>query len=51
MKVSHVLAAMGWEEQAAREVVRVSFGPQTRQEEVDAFADAWEKLAERKRAA
>jgi cysteine desulfurase len=51
MKVSHVLAAMGWEEQAAREVVRVSFGPGTSPEEVDAFADAWEKLAERKRAA
>jgi cysteine desulfurase len=51
MKVSHVLAAMGWDEQAAREVVRVSFGPQTREDEVDAFADAWEKLAERKRAA
>jgi cysteine desulfurase len=51
MKVSHVLAAMGWEEQVAREVVRVSFGPQTTQEEVDAFAAAWEKLAARKRAA
>jgi cysteine desulfurase len=51
MKVSHVLAAMGLGEQAAREVVRVSFGPQTREDEVDAFAHAWEKLAERKRAA
>jgi cysteine desulfurase len=51
MKVSHVLAAMGWGEQAAREVVRVSFGPQTTQAELDAFAGAWEKLAARKRAA
>ncbi|HZG45967.1 MAG TPA: cysteine desulfurase family protein [Allosphingosinicella sp.] len=51
MKVSHVLTAMGWGEQAAREVVRVSFGPQTTAAEVDAFAVAWEQLAERKRAA
>jgi len=51
MKPSHVLAAMGWVESEAREVVRVSFGPQTTEEEVEAFAQAWEELAERKRAA
>lgn len=51
MKVSHVLRAMGWSDAEAREVVRVSFGPQTTAEEVDAFAAAWEKLADRKRAA
>jgi cysteine desulfurase len=51
MKPSHVLTAMGWDQQAAREVVRVSFGPQTTAAEVDAFATAWEKLAERRRAA
>lgn len=51
MKVSHVLKAMGWDEQAAREVVRVSFGPQTTAEEVDLFCAAWEQLAERRRAA
>jgi len=51
MKVSHVLAAMGWSEQAAREVVRISFGPHTTAAEVDAFCDAWEQLAERRRAA
>ncbi len=51
MKVSHVLAAMGWNEQAAREVVRVSFGPRTSPAELDRFATAWEQLAERKRAA
>jgi cysteine desulfurase len=51
MKVSHVLKAMGWDEQAAREVVRVSFGPQTTEQEVDRFCAAWEQLAERKRAA
>jgi cysteine desulfurase len=51
MKVSHVLAAMGWDEPAARQVVRVSFGPQTSAAEVDAFAAAWEQLAQRRRAA
>lgn len=50
MKASHVLAAMGWLEREAREVVRVSFGPQTTEQEVDAFARAWEELAERMRA-
>jgi cysteine desulfurase len=51
MKVSHVLSAMGWTEAAAREVVRVSFGPQTTAAEIDAFVAAWQQLAERKRAA
>lgn len=51
MKPSRVLAAMGWEEQAAREVIRVSFGPQTTEQDIDIFADAWEGLAERRRAA
>ena len=45
MKASHVLTAMNWPEQAAREVVRVSFGPRTTAAEVDAFAAAWEQLA------
>ena len=51
MKVSHVYRAMHWQDAAAREVVRVSFGPRTTEQEVDAFAAAWEQLAERKRAA
>jgi cysteine desulfurase len=51
MKVSHVLTAMSWDDRAAREVVRVSFGPGTTSEEVDTFAAAWEQLADRKRAA
>jgi cysteine desulfurase len=51
MKASHVLTAMGWDERAAREVVRISFGPQTTAAEVDAVCAAWEQLAERKRAA
>jgi len=51
MKPSRVLAAMGWPEQAAREVIRASFGPQTTADEVDAFCAAWEALAMRRRAA
>jgi cysteine desulfurase len=46
LKPSHVLAAMGWDEIAAREVIRVSFGPQTTADDVDRFADLWRLIAE-----
>ncbi|MFN3726171.1 MAG: cysteine desulfurase family protein [Allosphingosinicella sp.] len=51
MKASHVLAAMGWDEPAGREVIRASFGPQTDEAEIEAFASAWEALARRRSAA
>ena len=51
LRPSRVLAAMGWEEAAAREVVRVSFGPATSEAEVDRFADLWARMAARRRAA
>ena len=51
LKTSHVLAAMGWPEESAREVVRVSFGRSTTREEVDRFIELWAQLARRKRAA
>lgn len=51
LKTSHVLTAMGWPEAAAREVVRVSFGPATSQADIDAFLVEWRKLAGRRRAA
>ena len=51
LKPSHVLAAMGWQEEAAREVVRVSFGRATTAEEVDRFAALWAEMAARRRAA
>jgi cysteine desulfurase len=51
LKASHVLAAMGWEEGAAREVVRVSFGRSTTEAEVDRFAELWTQMASRRRAA
>ena len=51
LKTSHVLLAMGMDEEAAREVIRVSFGPSTVEAHVDAFVAEWRKLAERRRAA
>jgi cysteine desulfurase len=45
MKPSHVLAAMGWDEAAGREVIRVSFGRSTGAGEVDAFIAAWRDIA------
>lgn len=45
MKPSHVLAALGWTQTAAREVVRVSFGRSTTEAEVDAFIAAWRDIA------
>jgi cysteine desulfurase len=47
VKASHVLGAMGWDMRAAGECVRVSLGPGTTAKEVEAFAQAWERLAAR----
>ncbi|MDB5697815.1 MAG: aminotransferase [Alphaproteobacteria bacterium] len=51
LKPSHVLAAMGWEEPALSEVIRVSFGPATDEADVDRFASLWTQFAARRRAA
>jgi cysteine desulfurase len=51
LKTSHVLAAMGWSEEAAREVVRVSFGRSTSEDEIDRFASLWAEMARKRRAA
>ena len=51
LKPSAVLSAMGWAEEQAREVIRVSLAPQTTQAEVERFLDVWTQLAERRRAA
>lgn len=48
---SHVLAAMGIDDHAAGEAVRVSLGWTTTKVDIDAFCDAWERIAERRRAA
>lgn len=49
LRTSHVLGAMGWDEGAAGEVVRVSFGPGTNEGDVDRFLTAWRAMAERAR--
>jgi cysteine desulfurase len=51
LKTSHVLTAMGWPEEKAREVIRVSFGPQTRESDVDALLGHWSAMYGKRRAA
>ncbi|HEY0044509.1 MAG TPA: aminotransferase class V-fold PLP-dependent enzyme [Allosphingosinicella sp.] len=51
LKTSHVLRAMGWSEEGAREVIRVSFGPKSSEADVDALLGEWRALFERRRAA
>ena len=51
LKTSHVLTAMGWPEEKAREVIRVSFGPQTRESDIDALLDRWAAMYGKRRAA
>ncbi|GAY21506.1 cysteine desulfurase [Sphingobium fuliginis] len=49
LKTSHVLHAMGWDDARAGEVVRVSFGPDTSEKDLDRFAAAWTRMAGRAR--
>jgi cysteine desulfurase len=51
LKTSHVLTAMGYSEAAAREVIRVSFGPQTAGADIDALLAEWRALFGKRRAA
>jgi cysteine desulfurase len=51
LKTSHVLTAMGWSEEQAREVIRVSFGPQTRESDIGALLDQWSAMYGKRRAA
>lgn len=51
LKTSHVLTAMGWSEEEAREVIRVSFGPDTNDAAIDALLAEWRAMAEKRRAA
>jgi cysteine desulfurase len=41
MKTSKVLSAMGWGEDEASEVIRVSFGHDTSRADIYRFIDAW----------
>jgi cysteine desulfurase len=51
LKTSHVLGAMGWEPQAAGEVVRVSFGLTTCEADIERFIAAWIAIRDRAKAA
>ena len=51
LKASPVLAAMGVPEDEAREVIRVSFGPQTLADDIEALLVEWRRLFARRRAA
>ncbi len=47
VEASHVLRAMGVGEIAAGEAIRVSLGPGLTDNDIDAFAEAWNRLAAR----
>ncbi|MEZ5709848.1 MAG: aminotransferase class V-fold PLP-dependent enzyme [Blastomonas sp.] len=51
LKASHVLTAMGWDDVAAGEVVRVSFGPGTSRAHVYRFVEIWQSIHAKARAA
>jgi cysteine desulfurase len=51
LKTSHVLEAMGWDTKAALEVIRVSFGRDTSEAEIDRFIEVWQSIAARAKAA
>lgn len=51
LKASPVLRAMGWPEEAAREVIRVSLAPQTTEADVMQFLHIWTGMAAGRRAA
>jgi cysteine desulfurase len=51
LKTSHVLTAMGYSEAAAREVIRVSFGPKTGEADIEALLHEWRALFGKRRAA
>jgi cysteine desulfurase len=44
LKSSRVLAAMGWSDGEAGEVVRVSFGPETSRADVYRFIETWKRI-------
>jgi cysteine desulfurase len=47
---SHVLSAMGYDTSLSSAAIRISSGWQTREQELDAFADAWARIINRARA-
>ncbi len=51
LKTSHVLGAMGWDDRSASEVIRVSFGATTNDDEITRFIEVWRGIATRANAA
>lgn len=51
LKTSHVLTAMGWDAKAASEVIRVSFGRETTEAEIDRFIEVWRSISARAKTA
>lgn len=45
LRTSHVLAAMGWDESAASQVIRVSMGHDSEAGDIDAFLAQWQAIA------
>ncbi|MCW1427899.1 cysteine desulfurase family protein [Novosphingobium sp. JCM 18896] len=45
LRTSHVLGAMGLEDKAASEVIRVSIGRETTEADIARFLDAWREIA------
>ena len=44
LKASHVLAAMGWDEKEAGEVIRISFGPDTTRADIYHLIEVWKRI-------
>ncbi len=51
LKTSKVLLAMGMDEEIAKQVIRVSFGPETNGADIDRFVASWEAIKNRALAA
>lgn len=51
LKTSHVLKAMGMSEDEASEVIRVSIGRETGEDDIMRFLEAWREIASKARAA
>lgn len=49
LKASHVLKSMGYDDDAASQVIRVSFGPDTLRDDIDRFIGVWRDMIERRR--
>jgi len=45
LRTSHVLSAMGWDESAASQVIRVTMGHDTQAAEIDAFLAQWQAIS------